>query len=730
LKEFYTCQSLKIPLILLVSCLVSFTASAQKKNAGYKYHIHRASSAIAIDGVGDEQAWRQADSAVDFHMVLPMDTSLAKVPTVVRMTYDDKNLYILVTCYTPVHGPYMVESLKRDFSFVKNDNFIFFIDPFDARTDGFTFGANAAGAQWDGSMYSGGSVDLNWDNKWTSAVKNYPDKWVFEAAIPFKSIRYKKGIKEWGINFSRNDLKGAEKSSWAPVPRQFPTASLAYTGTLVWDEDPPTSSSNVSIIPYLLSGVTKNYQNKGATDVKREAGGDAKVSVTPSLNLDLTVNPDFSQVDVDQQVINLSRYQLFFPEKRQFFLENGDLFSNFGYSDIRPFFSRQIGLNQPIDFGARLTGKLDKDWRIGVMDIQTGNSTSNNLDAANYGTITLQRRVFDRSNIGFMFVNKDVTSAVPGSSIGPNNYNRNIGMEFNLASTSNSWTGKLLGLKSFTPGVSGHDMVLADHLQYLSKYWTLYMQEEYVGKNYTAAVGYVPRVGYVKLSPLVLRNFFPKKGDVLSYGLQFTSNYFFNESFNRTDNESALSFITTLRDRSTITISGINDYVKLLQPFDPTNTGKDSLATGTQHRYNSLDILLVSKPQSVFTYQLETTFGGYYDNGHRLTFSGTIGYRIQPYVNIAMNGNYTDLRLPLPYGDTKFTLIGPKIDVTFTNTLYFTTYVQYNDQQKNMNINTRFQWRYKPASDLFIVYGENSMPSPYTPKNRQLVIKWTYWWNI
>jgi hypothetical protein len=560
--------------------------------------------------------------------------------------------------------------------------------------------------------------------------ENYPNKWVFEAAIPFKSIRYKKGIKEWGINFSRNDLKGAEKSSWAPVPRQFPTASLAYTGTLVWDEEPPTSSSNVSVIPYALAGVSKDYADKQSAAFKREFGGDAKVALTPSLNLDLTVNPDFSQVDVDQQVINLNRYELFFPEKRQFFLENGDLFSNFGYSDIRPFFSRRIGLNQPIDFGARLTGKLDKDWRIGVMDIQTGVSAQNDLDAGNYGIITMQRRVFDRSNIGFMVVNKEVTAAVPGSSVGPDNYNRNIGMEFNLASRTNTWTGKLLAIKSFTPGENGHDLVLADHLQYLSKYWTVYMQEEYVGKNYNAAVGYVPRTGYVKLSPIILRNFFPKKGDVLSYGLQFTSNYFFNENFNRTDNESALSFITTFRNRSSLTISGINDYVKLLRPFDPTNTGKDSLATGSQHRYNTLDILVISKPQSVFTYQVESTFGGYYENGHRLSLSGTIGYRFQPYVNIALNAAYQDLRLPQPYGDTRFTLIGPKIDVTFTNTLYFTTYVQYNDQQKNMNVNTRFQWRYKPASDLFIVYGENSMPSPYTPKNRQLVIKWTYWWNI
>jgi len=729
LKLLYLRKNVKIVLTLIICCFLGYSAMAQKKNAGFQYHIRRAASTITIDGDPNDQAWMRADSTGPFHMVLPMDTSLTKVPTVVRMAYDDKNLYILAVCYTNIPGPFMVESLKRDFSFVKNDNFIFFLDPFDARTDGFTFGANAAGAQWDGSMYSGGSVDLNWDNKWTSAVKNYPNKWVFEAAIPFKSIRYKKGIKEWGINFSRNDLKTTEKSAWAPVPRQFPTASLAYTGTLVWDEQPPTSSSNVSIIPYALAGISKDYQNKRPTSTRGEFGGDAKVSITPSLNLDMTVNPDFSQVDVDQQVINLNRYELFFPEKRQFFLENGDLFSNFGYSDIRPFFSRRIGLNQPIDFGARLTGKLDKDWRIGVMDVQTARSESNDLGADNYGMITLQRRVLERSNIGFMFVNKDFTGTTPGSN-NPGNYNRNVGVEFNLASASNTWTGKLLGLKSFTPGVSGHDLVLADNLQYLSKSWTFYLQEEYVGKNYTAAVGYVPRTGFIKISPLVLHNFFPKKGNVLTYGLQFTSNYFFNESFNRTDNESALSFITTFRNRSTLTISGINDYVKLLRPFDPTNTGKDSLATGSEHKFNTLDIQLVSKPQSVFTYLIEGTYGSYYDNGKRIGLTGQIGYRFQPYVNIAINGSYQDLRLPQPYGTTRFSLIGPRVDVTFTNTLYFTTYVQYNDQVKNVNTNMRFQWRYKPASDLFIVYGDNSQTTPYAVKNRQLVIKWTYWWNI
>src|SRR5664279_2185797 len=187
------------------------------------------------------------------------DTSQARVKTEVQMTFDKNNLYLLAVCYNALPGPEMVESLRRDFDFLKNDNFIVFIDPFDDQTNGFAFGTNADGAQWDGLMYQGGSVDLNWDNKWKSAVKHSPHKWVVEMAIPFETMRYKKGVTRWGINFSRNDLKTTEKSSWTPIPRQFPTAALAYTGTLVWDEPPPVQKTNISLVPYLLTGATKSY---------------------------------------------------------------------------------------------------------------------------------------------------------------------------------------------------------------------------------------------------------------------------------------------------------------------------------------------------------------------------------------------------------------------------------------------------------------------------------------
>ena len=322
------------------------------------------------------------------------------------MTYDEHNLYLVAICYHFLPGPYFVESLRRDFAFGKNDNFLLFMDPFDDQTNGFSFGANAAGAQWDGMMYEGGKVDLSWDNKWTSVVRKEDDRWVFEASIPFKSIRYKKGITKWGINFSRLDLKSTEKSSWAPVPRQFPTASLAYTGILVWDEPPPQVGSNISIIPYVLGGAGKDYEKETPTTYRKEIGVDAKIAVSSSLNLDLTINPDFSQVDVDRQVTNLDRFELFFPERRQFFLENGDLFANFGYPTIRPFFSRRIGLGAPIEFGARFSGKLNKNWRIGIMDIQTGKVEEDYLPRQNFAVLALQRRVFARSNVGLIFINK------------------------------------------------------------------------------------------------------------------------------------------------------------------------------------------------------------------------------------------------------------------------------------------------------------------------------------
>ncbi len=729
---------------------------AQKKNESYQLRISRAASPVVLDGAVDEPAWQAAQVASDFWMVLPMDTSRANVRTDVRMTYDDDNVYLSAVCFLgDVPGPYIVESLRRDWSFSKNDNFILFMDPFDDQTNGFTFGTNAAGAQWDGLLYEGGKSNLSWDNKWTSVVKNYADRYVLEMAIPFKTIRYKKGISRWGINFSRLDLKTTEKSSWTPIQRQFPTAALALTGVLVWDQPPPQPGPNISLIPYALSGLTRDYQNNIDTKGRFNAGLDAKVAVTSSLNLDLTVNPDFSQVDVDQQVTNLDRFELFFPERRQFFLENGDQFTNFGYATIRPFFSRRIGLGGvPIRFGARLSGKLNKDWRIGIMDMQTGSVNETGLPAQNFAVMALQRRVFARSNIGVMFVNKESLGYESlGDKTRYSRYNRNLGIEYNLASANNLWTGKAMYVQSFSPpqplnpgqetsprASSGSRSVYAANLQYFSRMWLIGGQVESVGTNYTAEAGYVPRRGYERVTGMLGYTFLPTGSSILSHGPMLNSTYFFDPAGRKSDNETFLNYTVTFRSKSVLNAWVATDYVRLLQPFDPTNTGRETLATNTEHSWAAWGTRFDSKPQSLFTYGFSSRYGGYYANGTRLNLTADLGYRFQPYVSLAASASYNDIRLPQPWGRATFWLVGPRFDLTMTNTLYLTTFVQYNEQQKNMNVNARVQWRYKPASDFFLVYTDNYLPNSaqigqdvpgfLSVKNRALVLKWTYWWNL
>jgi Domain of unknown function (DUF5916)/Carbohydrate family 9 binding domain-like len=722
----------------LILHLLSF---GQKKNDKVEYHIHRATSPIKVDGIVDEKAWADAQLATDFYQVLPMDTSYAKVRTDVKMSYDDKNLYVVFINYDKLPGPYIIESLKRDFAFGKNDNDLLFLDTFDDQTNGFSFGASAMGAQWDGLMVNGNNINTTWDNKWTSEVKFDDDKWVWECAIPFKTLRYKKGITRWGVNFSRLDLKTTEKSAWAPVPRQFPTASLAYAASLVWDEAPPQTGSNISIIPFVLGGISANQEKNIPNKTRGDFGFDAKVGLTSSLNLDLTVNPDFSQVEVDQQQTNLDRFELLFPERRQFFLENGDLFSNFGYQNIRPFFSRRVGLNAPIRFGARISGKLNKDWRIGFMDMQTGKNDENPY-AQNFGVIALQRRVFARSNISVMLVNKQVLDYQKSTATeNIAEFNRNLALEYNLFSKNNAWLGKLMYLKAFTPNSKTDDGALAGNLLYTNKKWTFSLQSERVGTNYTAEVGYVPRINYGKINPQIGYLFFPAASSklVLSHGPLVSFTHFLTKDFSKeTENEKFIAYRVNFRKTSTFMGWVAHNYVLLLNPFDPTNYAKVFLPKGSEHKWNSFGFDFTSKPQSRFTYALSTRYGGYFANGTRLRLNTDLSYRFQPYVAITMSANYNRLEfkadpiLPkeLVNKQYNFWLVGPRIDVTFTNKLFFTNFVQFNNQNKNVNLNTRLQWRYSPASDLFLVYTDNYFSDNFQVRNRAVVLKFTYWWNV
>ena len=714
---------------ILISLLTLFINDlySQKINQDFKIHPKKIDEKIKIDGLINENEWKNVDVAKNFFMITPVDGKKAQQESEVRILYDEKYIYFGIVFFNnSTQGDYAVESLRRDFSFNKNDNLLIAIDPFNNQTTGFTFGLNAYGAQWDGTMYDGGRVDLNWDTKWVSEVTFDNDKWICEISIPLKSIRYKEGVSEWGINFGRLDLKANEKSSWAPVPRQFPSVSLAYTGVLVWDEPPPKQGKNISVIPYSL--LNKNQDKENTNKI----GGDFKMNFSSSLNLDLTINPDFSQVEVDQQITDLDRFELFYPEKRQFFLENADLFANFGYKTIRPFFSRRIGLGVPINAGMRLSGNINENWRIGLMNIQTQSLNEINLPKQNFGVFTIQKKVFDRSSLGLMFINKE--SLIDSKKINNSNYskyNRSLGIEYNYASIDNLWQGKILILKTFTDNFDNNkNSSLASHLEYNSTNWKWRIQQEFIGEDFNAEVGYVPRKGFLKLSSSLGYLFYKENSKIISHGPQFSRILYLDKNYIKTDLINALSYLINYKNRSSLKIFLQQNFVKLLDDFDPIKSNIKSLLKGSDHKWNYLSLEYLSNQQKKLTYKFEGIIGGYYQNGKRKGIGTELGYRFQPFVSLSSLITYNSIELESPWNESNFWLIGAKVDITLTNKIFFSNLYQYNKQFDLWNFNSRFQWRYKPASDLFIVFNSNQILMPKEVKSWNINFKLNYWLNF
>ena len=680
---------------------------------------------IIIDGERNETVWENTTTAKDFFRITPIDTGLATTRTEVQLVYNDDYLFAAIICYDAVLGKRPVESLRRDFSFPKNDNFIIFMDTYNDQTNGFAFGVSAAGAQWDGIQADGGDVSLDWDCKWFSAVKEHDDHWVAEFAIPFRSIRYQDGVDEWGINFSRFSLLQNEKSAWAPVPRQFKSSTLAFTGTLQWDKPPPKQGTRFSIIPFLSGQGLENIDAGTPPNSDVDSGLDAKVTLSTSLNLDLTINPDFSQVEVDQQRTNLDRFELFFPEKRQFFLENSDLFASLGSKNIRPFFSRRIGLATPVIGGARLSGKLGPNYRLGIMNMQTNGNEE--TPATNFTVATLQRKVLTRSSLSIFIVNKE--SDLQGNANGgENSYNRVGGIDFNLASADNLWTGKTFFHQAIYKNAGANAFAAATSIKYNNGTVSGQMGYSVVGTDFQADVGFIKRTGFHRFGPHLEYKFYPNKGKILNHGPTFKFDNVLDEDLKTMDRELELKYIINYINRSKLSAELERGFVKLRAPFDPTNTGGDTLATGSAYNWNEFSVKYESDARKTLNFTSNIRHGGYY-NGNKFSLNGTINYRVQPYVNLSISTTYDKIDLPKPFKSMAFLLIGPRLDLTFTNKLFLTTFVQFNDQADNVNLNLRFQWRFAPVSDLFIVYTNNAYPADFRTKDKALVAKISYWFN-
>ena len=337
-------------LLLFGSLTWAQTGNYVLEDAAPQINLKKKIDEIVLDGELNEETWKIAQVSKNFTQYFPTDSLQAIGDTEIYMSYDENNFYIAAKCYTP-EDDFRVESLKRDYGFGGNDNISFLFDTYNDITNAFLFGMNPVGARREALISNGGktfnSFDASWDNKWDGDSKMYDNYWICELAIPFSSIRYKEGTTKWRFNSYRNDAQTNEITCFINIPRENILMNLNFMADLNWEEPLSKPSQNISIIPYAIAGVARDFEDTNETEARitSNVGGDAKISVSSSLNLDLTLNPDFSQVEVDQQVANLDRFEIFLPERRQFFLENADLFSQFGIQRARPFFSRRIGVS-------------------------------------------------------------------------------------------------------------------------------------------------------------------------------------------------------------------------------------------------------------------------------------------------------------------------------------------------------------------------------------------------
>ena len=742
-------------IFVLASALILTQDGLAQSVTRKSVHISQATTTIKVDGKLDEISWKDAEPANDFVQTFPYDSSLSTSQCEIYLTYDKNNLYIGTKCNDiDPNEKFVVLSMRRDFRGPGIESINILLDPFMDQTNAFTFGINPMGVQREGLVANGGNqsedLSLDWDNKWKSEAFLEDGSWSSEMAIPFKTIRFPENSTKWFFNAYRVDSKTNERTTWNRVPRNFRPYSLSYTGELIWDKPLPKPGPNISVIPFIAGGLNKDFPEGTKTNFNQSFGGDMKIAVTPSMNLDLTINPDFSQVEVDRQVTNTDRFEIFFPERRQFFLENADLFAAFGNEDARPFFSRRIGvaidtatgqnIQNKIYGGFRLNGKVNNRLRIGLLNMQAAEDESISLPSINYMMAAVQQQVFSRSNISAFMVNKQsFNKTYPDKLFGDSvSYNRVIGADFNLASLTNKWTGKIFYHQSFQEQNPEDQYSHGANLNYSTQKWDAQWNHTLIGENYNAEVGFVRRIGINSVTPEVSYKMYPKSGSLNNHGPGVRYEYLWNKD-GKTDQLIRGFYDFRFQNNATARIAYNVRYTRLLNNFDPTRTPDDEnptpLPAGSDYEYGSYFARYQSDPRKLLSVEIRSSGGGYF-NGTRYEASPSLTYRFQPFGSIALDYTYNRIRLAEPYESRDIHLIGPRLDLTLSKKLFLTNFMQFNTQNENVNINARLQWRFKPASDIFLVYTDNyffSFEDPnvnWAPRTRALVFKMTYWLNL
>jgi len=729
--------------VLTITCfvlaqLLSAQPAVEDFKKIFRLEISETDEPVVIDGVLDDKVWATANVGSDFWQKVPFFAEGADPRTEVMLTYDSEMLYVAAKCFQK--EDIIIQSLKRD-EFWDSDGIAIVLDPLNTRTNGFLFGVTAAGQQWD-ALRSPEDINSDWSNKWYSEVKVEEEFWSMEMAIPLRILRFTPGETEWGMNFVRNHTNENEFHNWTAVPESFWPPDVAFAGALIFDKAPLPKKGNFNLIPFVTGSVSK----KTGEDVvfAGDVGLDARVSLNATLNVDLTFNPDFSQIEVDELVTNLTRFNIFLPEKRTFFLENGDLFADFGYPAVRPFFSRRIGLDSkrqavPILYGARLTGNINKTTRLGIMNIHS--LKSNNSLAQNQSAVSVQKN-FGRSYIRGLFLNRQ---AFDGTETVSQDYGRNTSFDVGYISDDGKISAWANMNHSFKPKVKDKNGFYTYGIAFQDPSWEIVLASAAVQENYFADMGFVQRIeNYDAARDTSIRIGFndnlarigytirPKDGNIFRHSLSLTNIYYTNTDWSFNELASEFNYSISFRNTANFELGIERNDIDLLFPFRFVSDGEALPAE--RYKFGNVSVSYSSDERKLVNFGVGGQIGDFY-NGTLQRAEANVKFRAQPWGNLGFGYQWNKLDFPDPYGNEVITALLGKLEIGFTRNLLWTTLFQYVDQNEFMGINSRLQWRFSPMSDLYFVFVDNydvfnglNNRRTIQSNNRALILKVNYWY--
>jgi len=709
-----------------------------------------------IDGdVLNDSAYENALPVTGFFQNTPDDGQPASERTEVRILYTEDTLYFGIVCYVRDPSTIIVTDSRRDSQMRETDSFQIILDTYQDEQTGFIFGTTPAGIEYDGQLTnvgqgsgrgggarpgqrsgsrlqrgSGGGFNLNWDGVWQVSTRISEIGWTAEIAIPFRTLRYPSDeVQTWGINFQRNIRTRNEQSYWSPVPRQFDLNRLSFAGELQGLAVPP--QRNLKLTPYML-GEAVRHNLDTRTVMFGEFGGDLKYSVTPSMTLDLTYNTDFAQVEVDDHQINLDRFNLFFPEKRPFFLENAGLFSVGQPSQIEVFFSRRIGISEdggqiPLIGGGRLSGKVGRNTNIGLLNMQTASLSGS--PANNFTVARVRQDFVNRSNIGAIVVNRSAS----GHLASEHDFNRSYAVDGRLGFGQN---GTISGFaaETETPGVRSDTHAYNAQLNYRSERWRIDSGYSEVGPNFNPEVGFYARRGYRRMDGGVRGTLRPTN----SWGIHELSphvNHFTNFNFRTGQQETQYTHIDNHTEwRSGHRLSTAVNVTKegVLEPFEiypgvNVPIGTYDHAEGQVRFYTNL--------AAPFSFEVFQLIGGFF-GGERFQSRASFSMRATETFNAEISVERNDITLPS--GPFKTHLGRLRLNYSFTTRMFVQALVQYNDRLNLWSSNIRFGLLSDANTGFFVVYNDiryfedilNSRFTRPTGSGRTLALKYSHVFDV